>query len=251
MRARRDEDADRVVALRDARGAPAAAADQPDRVPEQPEHRERVRRGQVELLGEQEVGGADQRAGDAAADHPEHGQQREVDGEDVQRVAPVEAAGVALDGPAAPRGELAVVQDRVGDHLHAQARGLYPPAEVHVVAEEPQGRVEAAEPVPHVAPDQHAGRAHGEDGALVVVLALVDLARVDAGDAAARPVDGDAHLAEGPPVLAVEHLGPEDHDGAVPARRPQQLLERVGRGLAVVVQQPDPLDPVDAGVGHP
>ena len=219
---------------------------------EQPEHRVRVGRGQVELLGQQEVGGADQRADDGAADHPEHGQQREVDGEDVQRVTPVEAARVAGVGrPAAPRGEVAVVQDGVGDHLHPQASALDPPAEVHVVAEERQRRVEAAEPLPHVAPDEHACRAHGEHGPLVVVLALVDLARVDAGDAAARAVDGDAHLADGPPVLAVEHLGPEHHHGAVPARRPQQLLERVGCGLAVVVQQPDPLDPVDAGVGHP
>ncbi len=248
---RRDEDADRVVPLRDARGAASAAPDEPDRVREQGEHRVGVGRGQVKLLGEQEVGGAEQGADDRAADHPQHGQQRQVDGEDEQRVTPVEAARVAVvDRPTAPRAELAVVHDGIGDHLHAQARGLDPPAEVDVVAEEAQRRVETAEPLPHVAPDEHAGRAHGQHGPLVVVLALVDLARVDARDPAARAVDGDAHLAEGPPVLSVEHLGPDDHHGAVPARRPQQPLKRVGGGLAVIVQQPDPLDPGDARVGH-
>ena len=143
-----------------------------------------------------------------------------------------------------------MVHDGVSDHLHAQARGLGPPAEVDVVAEKLQRRVETAEPLPHVAPDEHARRAHGQHGPLVVVLALVDLARVDARDPAARAVDGDAHLAEGPPVLAVEHLGPDDHHGAVPARRPQQPLKRVRGGLAVIVQQPDPLDPGEARVGH-
>ena len=73
-----------------------------------------------------------------------------------------------------------VVQHGVGDHLHARAGRLHPPAEVDVVAEQPQARVEPAQPVPYVAPDEHAGRADREHGALVVVLALVDLAGVDA-----------------------------------------------------------------------
>ena len=37
-------------------------------------------------------------------------------------------------------------------------------------------------------------------------------------------------LAQRPPVLAVEHLGPEHHDRTVPARRPQQPLQRLGGG---------------------
>ena len=153
-------------------------------------------------------------------------------------------------GPAPPRAEFPVVQDGVGGHLDAQARRLYPPAEVDVVAEQPQAGVEPAEPVPHVAPDEHAGRADRQHRPLVVVLALVDLAGVDARHPAARPVNGDPYLAQGAPVLAVEHLGPDDHHGAVLARRPQQLLQRVGGRLAVVVQQPEPLDAGDAGVGR-
>jgi hypothetical protein len=143
-----------------------------------------------------------------------------------------------------------VVQHGVGDHLHTGSGRLNPPAEVDVVAEQPEVGIEPAEPVPYVAPDEHAGRAHREHGALVVVLALVDLAGIDAGDAAACPVDGHADLTERPPVLAVEHLRPEDHDRAVLGRRPQQLVERVRGRLAVVVQQPDPLDARDAGIAH-
>ena len=179
-----------------------------------------------------------------AADHPDHGQQREVDREDVERVAPVERARAALLArPASPGGKLAVVEHRVGDDLHPVAGRLDPPAEVKVVAEQPEPGVEPAELIPHIAPDQHARRADGEHRLVVVVLALVDLAGIDARDPAARPVDGDTHFAQRPPVLAVEHLGPEHHDRAVLARRPQQPLKRLRGRLAVVVQQPDPLNP--------
>ena len=192
------------------------------------------------------------RADNRPADDPEHGQQRKVDGEHVERVAPVEPARAAALGRAAPPGrQLPVVEHRVGDDLHPVAGRLHPPAEVEVVAEQPEPGVEPAELIPHVAPDEHARRAHGEHGLVVVVLTLVDLARLDAGDPAARPVDGDAHLAQRSPVLAVEHLGPEHHDRTVPAGRPQQPLKRLRGRLAVVVQQPDPLDPGQVRVGLP
>ena len=87
--------------------------------------------------------------------------------------------------------------------------------------------------------------------AVTVMLALVDLARLDAGDPAARGVDGDPgledHLAVRPvPDLRAEHRGGPGLGG--PA---QQLLEGVGSGLAVVVQQPYPLHPLPAGVRPP
>jgi hypothetical protein len=144
-----------------------------------------------------------------------------------------------------------VVQQRVGHDLDPVAGRLDPPAEVQVVAEKPEPGVEPAELIPHIAPDEHAGRAHGEHGLVVVVLALVDLARLDAGDPAARPVDGDARLAERSPVPAVEHLGAEHHDGTVLAGRPQQPLKCLRVRLAVVVQQPDPLDAGQVRVGPP
>ena len=51
--------------------------------------------------------------------------------------------------------------------------------------------VKAADLVPDIAADQHPRAAHGERVAVPVVLALVDLPRLDPGDPAARGVDGD------------------------------------------------------------
>ena len=82
----------------------------------------------------------------------------------------------------------------------------------------------------------------------MVVLPLVDLARLDPRHAAPSPVDGDADLAQHAPVLAVEDLRPEHHDRTVPARRPQQSFQRLRLWFAVVVQQPDPLDPLQVRV---
>ena len=52
-----------------------------------------------------------------------------------------------------PGGELAVVDDRVGDHPDLIAGRVRPPAEVDVVAEQGQVGIEAAELVPDVAAD--------------------------------------------------------------------------------------------------
>ena len=67
-------------------------------------------------------------------------------------------------------------------------------------------------------------------------------------------------LEQHPPVGPVHHLGPEDRRRARLGRTAQQLLQGVRGGLAVVVQQPDPLGPLarrqpgrpgDVGVGRP
>ena len=72
--------------------------------------------------------------------------------------------------------------------------GLGAPAEVDVVAHEGQPAVEAAELLPHVAADQHAGGGDGQHLADLVVLALVLLAAFQAGPAAAAAGDADADL---------------------------------------------------------
>ena len=69
-----------------------------------------------------------------------------------------------------------MVDDRVrGDH-DALAHAMGAPAEVEVVAEEWQGRVEARQGLPDVATDQHARRADGQDVAGAVMLTLVVVA---------------------------------------------------------------------------
>ena len=213
-------------------------------MPQQPGHRAEVSRRLALLLGDEEVGRAHQGPGDAAAQHPEHGPQRQVDREDVQRAAPVEQARMTAGrGRLAdlPGGQLAVVHHRVGDHPDLVAGRVRPPAEVDVVAEQGQVGVEAAELVPDVAADQHARRADREHGPAAVVLALVDLARLDPGEAPSGPVGGDARLAHHAPVRQVLQLRAEDRHRPAAAGRGEQLLEGIGGRLAVVVQQPDPL----------
>ena len=75
------------------------------------------------------------------------------------------------------------------------------------------------------------------------MLALVLLAAVEAGLAAAAAVDGDADLEQQPAVVPAADLGADDRDATASVLGdPQQLGERVGLGRAVVVQQPEPLD---------
>ena len=80
--------------------------------------------------------------------------------------------------------------DRVGDDPDPVAGRVHPPAEVDVLAEQRHARVEAAGLLPDVAPHQHARAGDGERVPVTVVLALVDLARLDAGDPAPDRVDG-------------------------------------------------------------
>jgi hypothetical protein len=225
-------------------GPAAAGSPQQHRVPPQPGHRAHVRRRLTLLLGHEEIGRADQRPGDAAAHDGEHGRQRQVDRENVERAAPVEQPRMAAGGGRLadlPGGQLAVVHHRVRDHPDFVAGRVHPPAEVDVVTEQGQVGVEAAQLVPDVPADQHARRADRQHPAVPVLLALVDLARLDPGEAPARPVGGDAGLAQHPAVVEVPELRAQHRDGPAAAGRPEQLLERVGGRLAVVVQQPDPL----------
>ena len=225
-------------------GTTAALAPQQQRVPQQPGDRPEVSHRLALLLGDEEVCRTDQRPGQAAAHHPEHGPQRQVDREHVQRAAPVERARMAAGrGCLAdlPGRELAVVHHRVGDHPDLVAGRVRPPAEVDVVAEQGQVAVEAAELVPDVAADQHARRADRQHGPVAVVLALVDLARLDPGEAPPRPVGGDARLTHHAPVRQVLQLRAEDRHRPAAAGPVEQLLEGVGGWLAVIVQQPYPL----------
>ena len=57
----------------------------------------------------------------------------------------------------------------------------------------------------------------------------------------AGPVGGDARLADHAPVGQVLELRAEDRGRPAAAGPGEQLLQGVGRRLAVVVQQPDPL----------
>ena len=124
-----------------------------------------------------------------------------------------------VDRAAALRGGLDVVDDGVRRDRDAVAGQVGPPAEVDVVAEQRQLRVEPAEALPHVAADEHAGAADGEHRPDVVVLALVLLARLEPGLAAAGPGDRHADLEQLAAVGEVAHLRADDADPVVLGRR--------------------------------
>ena len=222
----------------------AAQRQQPERVAEHRGHRAQLVHGRGQALGKQEEHRAQQRYRQVARCRCEHRQRREVPDQGQHRVAAVEPARAARDRyrPPAAGGCLHVIDDGIGDQPDPVARLMHPPAEVDVLAEQSHVGVEAAHRVPDVAADQHAGAADREAVAVPVVLALVDFARLDAGDPPSRGVDGhpglEDHLVVGPvPDLGTEHSGRPGLD-----RPAEQLLQGVVRWLGVVVQQPHPLD---------
>ena len=75
----------------------------------------------------------------------------------------------------------------------------------------------------------------------VVVLALVVLAALEAGLAAAGARDGDAELEQPAQRGPLAQLGAEDVGVGVGLGGGEQLLEGAGVGRGVVVEQPDPV----------
>ena len=199
-------------------------------------------------LGDQEEQRAQQRETHVARCRGQHRHRGEVAEQGQHRVAPVELVGASRDRyrPAPPRRRLHVVDHGVGDHPDPVAGRMHPPAEVDILTEQRHAGVKAADVIPDIAADQHARAADRERVAVPVVLALVHLARLDPGDAPARGVDGDAGLEHHLPVGPVLDLGAEHRSGPRLGGAPEQLLQRVGRWLAVIVQQPHPFHPLPA-----
>ncbi len=161
------------------------------------------------------------------------------------------AAG-AVDGAALAGSCLGVAHDRLGGDQDPQSGGVGAPAQVDVVAHQGQSAVEPAQPFEDITSDQHARGGDGQDGPHVVVLALVLLAAVQTGPAAAGVGDGDADLQQLPAVVPAAELGADDGDViaaefVLVVHDAQQLGQGVGFGGAVVVQQPQPLHRVSVG----
>ena len=168
----------------------------------------------------------------------EHG----VDGAGlVDPVGVDDGASRAVDGAAFAGGGLGVAERGVGGDQDGVSCRVCAPAQVDVVAHQGQRPVEAAEFVPHVAADQHAGGRDRQDGPDLVVLALVLFAPVETGPAAAAVGDGDADFEELFTVVPAAQLGPDDARVRADVGDPQQFGQRAGVGRAVVVEQPEPL----------
>ena len=59
---------------------------------------------------------------------------------------------------------------------YSLTHALRPPAQVEIITEERELRVESAEGIPHGPAHQHAGRTHGQDIVDSIVLTLIVLA---------------------------------------------------------------------------
>jgi hypothetical protein len=105
---------------------------------------------------------------------------------------------------------LPVMDDSLGDNADLIAGAPGTPAQVEVVAVERELWVEAAEGIPDIATYEHPGGSDSVDLAAVVMLALIMLPALEAGDAASGSGDAEAHLEQQSPVMPPEGLGAED-----------------------------------------
>ncbi len=194
-------------------------------------------------LGEQEEDRAEQGHRHVAGERGQHRPGRQVGQQREHRVAPVQPARPARGRhrAAAARCGLQVKHDGVGDHPDPVAGRMHSPAEIDVVTEQHHAPVEAADLLPHIAPDEHPRAACGQHIAVPVVLALVNLTRLDTGDAAADCVDADPGLQDDLAVGPIHDLRPEHCRGSGLGDTAEQLLKRIGGRFAVVMEQPDPL----------
>ena len=202
------------------------------------------------------VEGLADRADAEIAQHPEQGAEEEPDvvpgegpGRDVGQRGEERGPTFLVVGVApgqrrtthAAVGGLRVEHHRPRHHQGAVAGQGGPPAEVDVVAEDRQLLVEPAERLEDVALDQHAGGVDREHLTYGVVLALVVLPALQAGLAVPGAGDGQTDLQQPAQRGPLAQLGAEDRGVRVFVRGRQQLGQRCGGGVAVVVEQPDPL----------
>ena len=138
-------------------------------------------------------------------------------------------------------GRLGVEDHRLRHDQGAVAGGRGTPAEVDVVAEDGELVVEATELLEDAAAHQHAGGVHREDGADLVVLALVVLAALEAGLAPTGAGDGDPQLEQTLERRPLTQLGTQHVGVRVLLGRRQERRERVRLGVGVVVEDPHPL----------
>jgi hypothetical protein len=223
-------------------GSRAAHAQHPSWTAEDRQRRQLVASGE-RLAGEQQDDGAQQPPDDQAWNGGEQPPADRVGEEHEQGVPTVDGSGTAGSGgqhPTTGGGSARVAHPRGRYDDHPVSCGVDPPAEVEVVAEDRQLGVQAAQVVPHLPPDQRAGRAHGQDVPRAVVLALVVLAPLEAGHPVAGGVGGQTDLGQHPGVVPVDRLRAEKRCGRGGLGVLEQPLEGVAVRGAVVVQQPDP-----------
>ena len=121
-----------------------------------------------------------------------------------------------------------------GRYDDARSGHLGPPAQVHVLAEELDVRVESAERPEEVGAHQHATARHGEHLPALVVLSLVELTALDPLDGHAEAVDADADLEQAVRGVPLDELRADDA-GIGTVGLPDQVTNRVGSWRHIVV----------------
>ncbi len=143
-----------------------------------------------------------------------------------QLVAPTQQSRVAGPPRAGPR-HLQVAHARRGSDDDPRPGHLGSPAQVHVLAEQLDVGIEAAERPEKVGPHQDDAAGHGEHLTTLVVLGLVELARLDPLDCHAEAVDPEADLQQPVRGVPLDELRPDDAGvGAVGLT--DQATDRIG-----------------------
>ncbi len=216
----------------------------PERVTRHAEDRCRLVQRRSRALGDEVEHRPQKRQRQVADQGRDHRPGWQVTQQSDQSVPAIEQPGTPPDRDRSPplAGSAGVEHDGIGDHANPEAGCVHAPAEVDVLTEQRHARIEAADLLPDISPDEHPRAGNGEGIPVAVVLTLVDLARLDAGNPAPDGIDRHARLDDHVAVSPVHQLRAK-HAGRRRFRGPaQQLLQRIGGRLAVVVQQPEPLD---------
>ena len=226
-------------------GSPSSGHEHPIRPSQNPEHRDQLLAGERRLLAEEETEGPRQPAEQDAQVDERHVARGGIGEQHVEGVAPVDqvspVSGCAEPAPAVC-GSLRVLDDGVGVDDDGISSEIGPPAEIDVVPEDRQLRIETAELIPDVATDQHPRTADGQDVPGRIVLALVVLALLQPGLPTAAAGHRQSDLEQLPLIPPAADLGPDDCDIWPADGVFEEAAQGVRRRRAVVMEQPDPFD---------
>ena len=153
---------------------------------------------------------------------------------------------MALHPPAAACSGRRVAHHGLRGDDHLAAGFPDPETELGISAEVSQDGREAAERAPQVAPDEHPRAADCHRGDSGVVLALVSLSSLKAGESGTDCGEARSHFKHMVGALPVHDLRAYDASAGMGICSLQQVAQSSRVGGAVVMQQPEPLhSPLD------
>ena len=137
-------------------------------------------------------------------------------------------------------GDAGMTHASLGGHDHAIPGQVQAPPQVEAVAEGTERGIESADGIVGLGADEQPGGADAEDVARTIVLALVDVVIADALESAGAGRGKDSEFEEAAAVPA-HLLDADSSDGLADGGGLNELVEALGFGGAVLVQDPPPL----------